>query len=110
MKSRLASTRNASISFHPAICGTARQRLSKGQAPDAAALVHPEKLGQRIGEECVQGNVLTAAFMCDLLHRLPHALAYAFASFGARDDEMIYIKETTISQAMLNPIAAHALE
>src|SRR6218665_3313121 len=101
MKSRLASTRNASISFHPAICGTARQRLAQAQAPDAAALVHPQTLGQRIGNECGQRNVLTAAFMCDLLQRLPHALSYAFASFGARDDEMIYIKETTIAQAML---------
>src|SRR6218665_3889939 len=105
MKSRLASTRNASISFHAAICGTAHQRLAKGQAPDAAALVHPEALGPRIGSDCVQRNVLTAAVMCDALPRLPHALAYAFASFGARDDEMIYIKETTIAQAMLNPIA-----
>src|SRR6218665_2109810 len=110
MKSRLASTRNASISSHPAICGTARQRLAKRQAPEAAALGYPEAPGQRIGDECVQRNVLKAASMCDLLQRLPHALAYAFASFGARDDEMISIKETTIAQAMLNPIAAHALE
>src|SRR6218665_1396501 len=110
MKSRLASTRNASISFHPAICGTARQRLSKVQSPDVGVLVFPEALGKRIGDECVKRNVLTAAFMCDLLQRLPHALAYAFASFGARDDEIIYIKETTIAQAMFNPIAAHALE
>src|SRR6218665_3095306 len=102
MKSRLASTRNASISFQPAICGTARQRLAKVQGHDAAALVHSQAMGQRIGDECVQRNVLTAAFMCDLLQRLPHALAYAFVSFGARDDEMIYIKETTIAQAMLN--------
>src|SRR6218665_2173347 len=74
MKSRLASTRNASISFHPAICGTARQRLAKVQAHDAAALVHPEALGQRIGDECVQRNVLTTAFICDLLQPLPHPL------------------------------------
>src|SRR6218665_293786 len=108
MESRLASTRNASISFYAAICGTAHQRLAKVQAHQAAALFHPEALGQRIGDEFVQRNVLTAAFMCDPLQRLPHALAYAFGSFGARDDEMIYIKETTIAQAMLNPIAAHA--
>src|SRR6218665_3946295 len=99
MKWRLDSPRDASIPFHRAICGTARQRLAKAKAHDAAALGHPAALGQRIGDECAQRNVLTAAFMCDLLQRLPHALAYAFASFGARDDEMIYIKETTIAQA-----------
>src|SRR6218665_63073 len=108
MESRLASTRNASISFYAAICGTAHQRLGKGQADAEAALVYPEATGQRIGGESGHRNVLTAAFMCKPLQRLPHALAYAFGSFGARDDEMIYIKETTIAQAMLNPIAAHA--